>query len=372
MTFKNPQRRVLLAVTGLSPQVVTETIYALAQQDPPAVPNEVHLITTSEGAERARLSLLSSDPGWFHRLCADWKLEGIQFSVDNIHVLRGIDGSPLVDIRSPEDNERAADFITEKVRALTSDPTTALHVSIAGGRKTLGYYAGYALSLFGRPQDCLSHVLVSEPFESTWDFFYPTPESRVIKTRDDKLADTSDARVTLAAIPFVSLRDGLPKRLVDGSARFSQTVDAARRVLEPPELVIDLEQKCVLASSELVSMPAADLAFYALAARFRQEGHGALNRHDPNLAEPFLKEYRAIAGDMSGDLERAGEALKRGMDPDYFDNRKTRTKAALEQHLGPQLAKLYLIQSEGPRSGRFSLHLDPESIHFGRVEAAEH
>jgi CRISPR-associated protein (TIGR02584 family) len=66
-------RRVLLMVTGRSPQVVTETLYALCRdQDPPFVPTEVQVITTSEGAQDARLSLLLEDPGWFHRLCRDW------------------------------------------------------------------------------------------------------------------------------------------------------------------------------------------------------------------------------------------------------------------------------------------------------------
>src|SRR2546427_12173331 len=56
-------RRLLLAVTGLSPQVVTETLYALTQKVSPAfVPTEIHLLTTAEGAERARLTLLSDDP----------------------------------------------------------------------------------------------------------------------------------------------------------------------------------------------------------------------------------------------------------------------------------------------------------------------
>src|SRR3990172_2018906 len=41
-------RRILLAVTGLSPQVVTETLYALAVEPPAGeerfVPTEVHLV----------------------------------------------------------------------------------------------------------------------------------------------------------------------------------------------------------------------------------------------------------------------------------------------------------------------------------------
>jgi hypothetical protein len=75
-------RRVLLAVSGLSAQIVTETIYALASNAAaPFVPTEVHVITTREGAQRAELSLLSDDLGWFHKLCADYHLPGITFNL---------------------------------------------------------------------------------------------------------------------------------------------------------------------------------------------------------------------------------------------------------------------------------------------------
>jgi CRISPR-associated protein (TIGR02584 family) len=83
--------------------------------------------------------------------------------------VRDAQGQPLADIRSVADSHQAADQITKRVRALSADPDCALHVSIAGGRKTMGYYAGYALSLFGRRQDRLSPGLVSEPFESNLD-----------------------------------------------------------------------------------------------------------------------------------------------------------------------------------------------------------
>jgi hypothetical protein len=55
-------KRILLAITGLSPQVVAETLYALTQtQQTPFVPTHVIVISTAEGAERARLELLSPD-----------------------------------------------------------------------------------------------------------------------------------------------------------------------------------------------------------------------------------------------------------------------------------------------------------------------
>ncbi|MCS7316482.1 MAG: CRISPR-associated ring nuclease Csm6, partial [Bryobacterales bacterium] len=172
-------RRILLTACGLTPQVVTETVYALAVARQPAfVPTEVHVLTTAEGAQHVRLSLLSEDPGWFWRLCREYGLEEIRFDPSTIHVLTDEAGQPLSDIRTVEENERTADYITALVRKLTADERAALHVSIAGGRKTMGFYLGYALSLFGRPQDRLSHVLVSAPYESHPEFFYPTKRSR--------------------------------------------------------------------------------------------------------------------------------------------------------------------------------------------------
>ncbi len=362
-------RRILLAVTGLSPQVVTETLYALAVKRAPAfLPTEVALVTTAEGAERARLSLLSADPGWYGRLLRDYSLPPIAFGPERIRVLQDASGSPLTDIRTPEDNQLAADLITELVRELTADPGSALHVSIAGGRKTMGYYLGYALSLFGRPQDRLSHVLVSEPYESSWDFFYPTPYSRVITTRDNKLADTCEARVTLAEIPFVSLREGLPERLLTGSSSFGQTVSAARRALEPPELTIDLARQRIRAGGETLEMTPAELAFYAAMARRRSAGLHAARWDTDGLDRQYLGEYRRIVGDMSGDFERVAEALRDGMTPEYFDQRKSRTNGAIEQALGRALAAPYLIQSDGrrPRT-RYGLKIEPEAIAFAPI-----
>ena len=41
---------VLLAVTGMSPAVLTETVWALAQERPPIIPNRVVVLTTLAAA----------------------------------------------------------------------------------------------------------------------------------------------------------------------------------------------------------------------------------------------------------------------------------------------------------------------------------
>ena len=211
----------------MTPQVVTETLYALMQQGPHALPHELHLLTTATGADRARLALLSEQLGWFARFLADYRLPAITFDARHIHVLQDDAGQPMANIRSAQDNALAADQVAELVRRFTARADVQLHVSLAGGRKTLGYFAGYALSLWGRDGDRLSHVLVSDPYESSWDFFYPTPYERIIKTQNNTLVDCALAEVTLADIPFVRLRHGLPQALLAGRAGFAQAVAAA-------------------------------------------------------------------------------------------------------------------------------------------------
>jgi CRISPR-associated protein (TIGR02584 family) len=358
-------RRVLLAVTGLTPQVVTETLYALWREQPTALPDEVHVLTTAEGAKRARLALLSEQLGGFARLRADYRLPPIAFDETHIHTLQSTDGQALSDIRSAEDNQAAADQIAEFVRRLTADPATALHVSLAGGRKTLGFFAGYALSLWGRTQDRLSHVLVSEPFESSWDFFYPTPYERIIQTRDGKIADCATAEVSLADIPFVRLRHGLPAELLDGRASFAQAVLAAQGHLGPPRLRIDLRGARVEAAGRAFELPPAELALLAWFARRAQRRLDALPCPQDGVpsaehAQAYLTEYRRIRVFLDDDAATP-KRYARGMTKADFEERKSKLKRALRAALGAA-ADPYLIVGEGRRPMRYRLALPAEAI----------
>jgi CRISPR-associated protein (TIGR02584 family) len=368
---RSSTRRILLAVAGLSPQVITETLYALAvARDPRWIPEEVHLITTSEGAERARLALLSEKPGWFRQLLQDYELPAVRFDEGQIHVLEDARGEPLADIRTPEDNERAGDFITAMVRNLTIT-ATELHVSIAGGRKTLGYYLGSALSLFGRPQDRLSHVLVNEPFEASWEFFYPTPYSRIINTRDNKLADTKAAIVTLAEIPFVRFRNGFDQRLLEGSATFSHVVAAAQRALDPPTLQIDIDRKSIRAGGQDIDVPPAELAFLSWLARRAKTGrHEVECPTDGVPEEEYSQEYlREYANFGDGTESATARRLKRGMEKDFFMEKKSKLMRALRRGLGPDGARRYGIEDDGRRPRRYRIAVPADSIRWlGELE----
>jgi CRISPR-associated protein (TIGR02584 family) len=366
------RRRILLAVSGLTPQIVTETLYALAVgAEDPFIPTEIHLLSTNEGAMRARLLLLSEQPGWFYRLCEDYQLKGIDFSERNIHTLQDDHGEPLEDIRTANDNRCAADFITEQIRSLTADSESALHVSLAGGRKTMGFYAGYALSLYGRPQDCLSHVLVPPEFEFANDFFYPTPASRVIEGKDKRPLDAANAKVMLAEIPFVRMRQGLPTSLLEGASSFSGVVQAASETIGPPKLVIDQPECRVQAAGRVFPMRRSAVALLSVFARRALEGSGSLAAppkgvNDPEWARLYMKELRKSIRDAEDMNELTWQSLKHGMDGDQFSMQLSRLQTTLRRALGPA-ASAYLISNGGKRPGQFRLNLPESAIHFASL-----
>ena len=375
----NPERyprRILLCVAGLSPQIVTETLYALTVTgEPRFVPTEIHLLTTAEGAERARLTLLSEEPGWFHRLRQDYGLPEIRFTLDTIHILRAADGRPLTDIRELADNEAIADAITATVRALTAEPDSAVHASIAGGRKTMGFYLGYALSLFGRPQDRLSHVLVSRPFESNPNFFYPAPVERVIFSNgsDQRPLDARDATVMLADIPFVRLRDGLQETLLRDGASFSDVVRQAQRNLAAPRLTLDPASCRVRCGETVLRLTPISFAWLAWFARRALEGSPPLHwkRIGPAEVEAFLAEHRAALHDPLADDDHPPIAARRqeGIDKAFFEERNSKLKRELSRVLGEPLAARYTPQRQGTqRLAGHALGLEPQRVRFAELQ----
>lgn len=370
----NNQRRILLAVTGLSPQVVTETLYALAadpEREQAWVPTEIHLITTTRGAENARLQLLHPVTGWFWRLLNDYRLPPIRFDESSVHLIERADGTPLDDIRDDVDNRLAADTITEWVRRLTGDPYSEVHASIAGGRKTMGFFLGYAMSLYGRPQDRLSHVLVSSPYESSTEFFYPTPYSQVIRKprSDNEVLDASHARVWLGDIPFVRLRNELDvaSRQRTGAA-FADAVQSVQDSLSSQRLCIDLSRREVLLGRERVVLRPVDLAMLLWVIE-RQKAECPVRRNKVSCDEAhrdaaeFLRVYESLHWDTQDDQTRTHERLREGLLKDFFDERLSRLRNSFRRALGEVRAEPYLIRARGARGHSvYTLPLAPDRI----------
>ena len=198
----------LIAVVGNTPQVMTETLWALRVQC--SVPiDEVFVMTTTMGKATCQQRLL--DEGRFEKMLVDYDIDPkVKFDADHDHirVFKDAEGNFLDDIRTSEENRLARDQLFRWIEDWTQKDHVALHCSLAGGRKSMGYLLGAAIQFFGRPQDRLYHVLVTPPeIETNRDFFFPPVREEQVLTPDGQRISTADVRIELAELPYVSVRD---------------------------------------------------------------------------------------------------------------------------------------------------------------------
>ncbi len=252
-------KEIFVFIAGSTPQVITETIYALATKKPAIQPNEIHIITTLKGKETAKHSLINM--GIMKKLFSEYSIKDVPLTEDSFHVPRDESEEPLADIKNESENELMGDLITSFIREKTKDTSTRLHCSIAGGRKTMSFYLGAALQLFGRPWDKLYHVLVSPEFESNPEFFYKPKKDRIINC-NGKQINTKKASISLAELPFIRLRG---KLTLDGKG-FKELVREGQKEIDiafiQPEIKVSLSDKSVYIGQNMIKLTPVQLMIY--------------------------------------------------------------------------------------------------------------
>ena len=113
-------RKILVAGMGTSPAVLTNAVWALAHQKKPVVPDEVVVLITKNGKELLRRELI--DNGVWDEMLAEMKREKIDidgrlvFGETSIRTIPDVRGNEIDDLRTGEDNLRAADFMLGELR----------------------------------------------------------------------------------------------------------------------------------------------------------------------------------------------------------------------------------------------------------------
>lgn len=368
-------RNVLFLVTGMTPQIITETVWALAcdpNNDKPWVPDEIHVLSTEDGLNQIRSRLFSEKEGYkFAKFKQDFpQLAKVAFdnSAQYLHNIYDAQGVNLKDLKTPSDNELAADLICQKIREFTECDDVSLHVSIAGGRKTMGFYAGYALSLYGRAGDSMSHVLVDERYESARDFFYPTPDDSVFVTNRDGIElKAKDAQIWLARIPFVRMRGAIADRhQLKSDDSFSQVVEKINQSYQVATMALDLaRQQIIISDSFVLELPPREFAFLHWFADRRQKGKSGIiaptkkwdkaNTDERNAIDELTVEF----GTYYEDIKNISDDLR--VDKAFFETVKSRLKEMLDTQLGLELsAKVAIVQTA--RGKPFYLNINPDSI----------
>lgn len=349
-------KNILLATTGANPQVLTETLYAIHQSGK-AFPEEIFVITTLSTKEWLIEGLF--EQGHLQALKEEYNLTDFVFDESHIWLIEDENGEPIDDAKSIEDQTYMADFITRKVYELTQDVNTAIHASLAGGRKTMAFYFGYAMSLLGREQDTLSHVFVDDHFENVSDFWYPTKQSRLVEGKNGEgEVDLSEATVTLAEIPFVRMRNAIDPTLLSSMVNlsFSQTVGMLN-ASQSDQLKVTVNKRA--SSIEAVGVTTAltpkETAFYLWLLSKGEDGlvvDRGFEENTQNSIE-FLNAYSELASDprvyktfntTPEDFVEGNDSNLKGMERTFVQTQRSNINRKLKKSLpAPTAAKLEII-----------------------------
>jgi CRISPR-associated protein (TIGR02584 family) len=268
--------RVLLITTGGTPQLVTETVYALLNptKGEPWVPDRIILATTSEGEtlyitgknEHATSLPLVGDGG---RLMALYRELGhkADYVEPEILVAQLPDGEKINDVRSDTEVSAYAELLLQTVRRLTDDTGVGLHLSIAGGRKTMSFIAGQVMSLCGRAGDVMTHCLIEpDRFESSRDFWWPG---------NDGNTDSASASVVLHTVPFVRLRAWLDINRIfqEVPLSFGEAVDRANNALAINTLIVNFVDGSITVGDQRAALGGQNFATIATLALAKLAGH---------------------------------------------------------------------------------------------------
>jgi CRISPR-associated protein Csx14 len=367
-------RHILLAVVGLSPQVVTETLFCLHQGGRRV--DAVHLITTAPGRRLVLSDLLGEGTGHYHRFLEEYDIDpaAIDFSIANVHVASKEGGGPIEDIDGPEENEALLRLCLEVTWRLTASPDTAVWFSVAGGRKTMSACLTLAAQIYGRPQDRLYHVLVTPDFEGNRRFFYPPREPRTIAVRGKDgtpcYMDTRHARVHLVNMPLIHIGSRLSRRLL-GETR---EPDALMRLLvrddAVPLLAVDLEAGEIVFCGEALKLMPSRLALYAFFAGARQscgcEGRGCETCFpDFTCIESRQAEIAATYRRQGGGTGTSRTGIEE-LDEPNFRAYKSKINAAIGRRFGPEARNRIGIVSVRPKEEggltRYGIPIDPRLV----------
>jgi CRISPR-associated protein (TIGR02584 family) len=222
----SPPQTVLIAVTGLSPAVLTETIWTLAKHpQQPVIPDKIIVLTTQTGERKIKEQLFGPDELWLtlrkqllgknHE--SDPRLDFAD-TPDRIRVFTRKSGGRRVQLDrmdTIEETEAVGDCLVEEIWNWVGRPDTQVFASISGGFKTMSALLYAAMTVLGGPQDRILHVLVGEPYDGGTKplFFWPKQPVQELKTTRpsslgpaETLVRASKAKLVLTDVQFPPLR----------------------------------------------------------------------------------------------------------------------------------------------------------------------
>lgn len=273
---------VLVAAIGISPAVLTETIWAMAQSKDPVVPARISVITTKSGRDRLVSEILEGSPSVWDEMVKALKADQIALPADfrfgraSITIIPDERGNEAEDLRSAGDNQRAADTMLETLRKYTEDPETVVYASIAGGRKSMSALMFSCMSLLGRTDDRITHVLTNPEavnmisLKDRRPFYFPKKGHTYEYGPQDRRERISAGKVNIELfdVPFVRTRGWFQEKFKSLPPSYGTLVHAVQSAAPEaeihPQITFDLKSGVLMIGNADCPLAATDRAMLFL------------------------------------------------------------------------------------------------------------
>ncbi len=341
----NSEKVVLITVVGMSPAVVTETIWGLHIEHPDLVPDEVKVCTTRTGWEKLESMLLKQKEKmsvWKmleHKLRKKIKLSKYIFEDDQ--------GCELIDIVTSTDQNLVADQLLRVIRSYKNPELEIcrLVASIAGGRKSMSALMYAAMCLGASSDDIITHVLADEKVTSCTEFFFPEQEKQQLINRTGEDFTAAQVKIDLAEIPFVPLVSLVKGADFETGGSFSRLMGRAREHItqlypEDVKIRISTSDCKVIINGESLELPPRQYMLMAIMAMHALKGKkkGEIMELTYKLANKWrnrLRESNRLPNEILRRWEKEElfkeEAWKDNY-PRIFSKEKTYLKQTLENN----------------------------------------
>ncbi len=355
----------LLVLAGSAPQVVTASIYALAEKG--VVVDEVVAVCFEHQVPQLLASLNGPRQGGLsplEHLASELACSSISLDVSNLLVPKNCHGISLSHISTIGDVETLAECIFSLLRRITLDSERAIYASISNGAREMAFYLSYAMAIYAREQDSMSHVFFKEGYEHS-EFFFPTQQSEWFQSAKGPL-DKSKGTVTLLEMPFVRLRDSLPRSLIQSSLNLEQARAIHQLANQDVSLELDDYSTGLICSGVYIEMTESNYAFYRMLVvdlQDAKEGYDSPNNEEPCTvtALHYINQRMAIHGmplfdalDVALDYAEENllsmrqneiDGLRYGMKKSFFNQRKFEINQSIRAALPSSIAEHYDIDT---------------------------
>lgn len=295
--MKKEKRTYFIAIVGMTPAVLTETVWSLVFQEN-IIPDSIIVFTTNNCVQKLKEF---KKKHWNNMVEAIRKKVGakfgpysLSFQESGIKILTTEDRFDLDDVRTKAENMSIANAFYKEIADLLYDDKNDVRLiaSIAGGRKSMGAMLHSVMSVLGRKDDKIYHILTSGVDVPPASFAYP---GCVMTDKKERMA-AQKIKLDLAEVPFVPIASIIKESKKKQYKNYKDLLYAINNIIEDSptriKLIRDKRTLEILYSThrENIKLELSHVECLITATYFRRtkEGKFASNfRND--LREEYLK-----------------------------------------------------------------------------------